>query len=697
LANSYLVEPDLRRWVWALGLGLVALIGGVLWATGVSAFPLILVALVAGGLGLAQFSSLRLGFLGALAVLLGGYAVLLRFTMVIPWGLAAIGGLALLLMALAGMAVLLRGSGQTGAFAPLALPTRRVAVGGAVLLGLALLVTIVAIPAANSRGYGPVWAMHNDAVIQMLKARVQLAADGFDTTHALNSSPLTSALVALAAAVGRIRVASPDQFLQNDALRLAETWGLLTLASSALAGWLVPALGQRQQRGLRSEGPEPEELQPIEQPGLEQPQLDLPDLQSGTPHRSANPLLIGGALIAAAMPLTWYFSGFSFAFGFMNSTLSLVILLLAWAIWLELPERGSVLGAGLLSLTTVAMLATWAPLALLPAGLTLIALWRALPSRQLSPTPKYQWWLWLLAALPVPLYGLLVTVPDFGRQGEGLAVQGGIPPLPLSHLILAAVLAAVGLAAYGLVTRDFRLALGLIAVLLAGAAVLTVLIQLNLRAGLPGWGYYPYKGAWAIAGLLLIIGATALFAALVRLSWPAWTRWVGAAAVSVVAVLLMRQYLFQPLNVRNFFAPVEIARSRGFADGPWRANILFDSYRDDELTILAIEDARWMVQDQIVPGDGRADQFANFWLLQIHPGAGLPGGPQEVMGRFAYTLDPRVPQHFCDAVATWGKPTTVITTNADFGSQVLGLCPELPITIEVSEPRWAGNPFAQVG
>lgn len=699
MAVTYAVESDnqtapQRPMWWALLLGLSGLAAGLIWVTGISAFPLVLVATAAAGLGLAQVSSLRLGFTGALAVVLGGYSILLHFTMAIPWGLAAIGGVSLLALVGAGIAALIRTPNPV-------LPSRRAAIVGIALTLLALILTVWFIPWRTARGAGPVWAMHNDAVVQMIKTHVQISADGFDTSSALNPSPLPSALIAVAAAVGRIRLTNPNQALENDVLRLAELWGLLILATSALAAWIAWRMATRQARHITNLQPIPD-VSPLELAVLPD------DVPAPGPAWSRRWLPILGTIIAALLPFTWYFAGFAFAYGFLNSTLSLVLLLLAWAIWLELPDSPPVLVAALLSLVTVAMLATWAPVALITAGLTLLALWKGLRANlaiagragaggqawaddALFPNrPAWNWVAWVVAALPVPLYGLFVTIPDFNQQGEALAVAEGIAVIPLYHVLLVGIFAAVAIALYAWASRDSQPIWGMLIVIVTSGILVGFLVHLNTRVGFPGWGYYPVKAAWAVTSLLIIIGIAALFGALLHWRLPALGQGAGMALVTVLSVLIMRQYLWEPLRVVNFFAPVEVLRNSGFAAGPWRANILFDAYRHDQLTILQLEEPRWMVADQIVPGDGRADRFANFWLLQIHPGAGLPGGPEEVARGFAYTLDPRSPEGICAAVETWGQPTTVLTADPNLEALLVTSCPEAPITVEMFNPPWHG-------
>jgi hypothetical protein len=392
-------------------------------------------------------------------------------------------------------------------------------------------------------------------------------------------------------------------------------------------------------------------------------------------------------LALAALPLTWYFAGLAFAFGFFNSTVTLVILLVAWCLWLAQDEAPPLLVAGLLSLTTVALLATWAPVAVIPAGLTILVLFRALRLILAAPSVR-GWLLWVLVALPVPLYGLLVTLQDFGEQGDALAVEGGIPPMRTSHLFLVAGFATLVVLARCWQVRQWRLLGGLVTVLAASVALLAVLVFLNTRVGMPGWGYYPIKAAWAVTSLLLLVGLSTLFAVLLDLKIYGVLQALGGMVGLVLVGVLMLQYSYQPVGVRNFLAPIEVLRSSGPASGPWRANILFDSYRRDHLTILALEDARWMVPDQVVPGDGRADRTANFWLLQVHPGAGLPGSEVNDMRIHAYTLDPRSVPGICATMRDWNQPVEVLTVDWHLEQELRDYCPDLTFTVKVEQPSW---------
>jgi len=715
-----------RSPIW-LSILLAAVLAAILWFTGISAFPLILAALIVFGLGLAQFGTLPLGILSALAFLLGGYAVVLRFAAHLGLGLAGIGGIGLLLLVSAGLAVLLTRR------KPLILPSRRAVLWSAALLVVALIATVVWVPFRNSVGVGPAWAMHNDAVIQMIKAQAIMLSDGLDYAVTPNSSPLTAALVAMVAAAGRAGIGDPNRFLENDVLRMAELWGLLVLASSVLAGWITwrtITLRHRSDGGFDGRF-------------AAQPTNNGNSLR----HRAGRTLLpIIAALIAAALPLTWYFAGFAFAFGFLNYSLALVILLLTWALWLELPNNPPVLVAAALSATGVALLATWAPLALIAAALAILALVRALRNLIPTPPPRTSGWIALaLATIPIPLYALLVTIPDFGLHGDALAVEGGISPLPISHLVGVVAFTIIGIVLLSLRTANWLLPGGLAAVLGAGAIAIGFLVLLNTRADLPGWGYYPIKAAWTATSLLLIIAVAAWFGALftwtspvmddaaavitddaepanspadnyIYDSYPAVDyaaetitapstvvpqskryltpiRWAGLALITLSSLAIMRQYTLGPLTLGNAVAPLQVLRSTGYAAGPWRANILFDSYREDRLTLLAIEDARWMIADQVIPGDGRADQFANFWLLQVNPGAGVPGGWQNDIRTFAYTLDPRSPEQICEVAERWESvsgtttPTEVFTVDATLPDRLAQVC-STSVIVTVADPAW---------
>ncbi|MCL1801315.1 MAG: hypothetical protein FWG25_08155 [Promicromonosporaceae bacterium] len=716
---------------WLIGLAVLAAAALVIWFLGLSAFPLVIVVAVALALVLTQFSSPLVGISGALLLLLGSYAVWIRLVYYFPVGLPVSGAVTLIAALVICLLLLAR-------MADPWLPSRGATIAGAVVLGLALLATVVFIPWRSAQGAAPIWAMHNDATIQVMKAFPQIDDGGLNTAFRPNSSPLTSALLAMAAAVGRLRVANLDQLFENDILRAAEYWGLMIFTTMLLAGLIAWRATAR-------------------------PQADSTGFAVAPANRGRTSRLIFRILAIACvtlLPLTWYFAGLALTFGFYNSTLALIILLAAWAIWREGPEAPPLLTAFLLGMGGVAMLATWAPIALIPAALAILTLYRALRLTLVAQNRR-SWLLLIGAALPIPLYGLFITVFDFMREGEALGAYGGIPAISLNHVFLVVLVTSLVVILRAIGNGVWWNVLGTGLVIFSGLSAVAFLAFLNLRSGVSLWGYYPIKAAWTVTSLVIIIGLTealgwvldrpyrypesateatagpALYqnpglsfagsdsmmanpvllderpifnspalsiedfpfegqesageqqriqsSSLSPTTQPArgsaWVTGLSLALTASLAFGFMLQYQYAPINLSNFFTPLEILRSTGPALGPERANVVFDVYRNEQATIVARFENQWNVIDRITPGDGRTDRFANLWLLQV-----LSTDGADPIRPFAYFLNTYDAGEICAAVATWEQPVIVVTDDWELPYQLEAQCPLADLTVDLRLP-----------
>ena len=687
---------------WLIGLAVLAAAALVIWFLGLSAFPLVIVVAVALALVLTQFSSPLVGISGALLLLLGSYAVWIRLVYYFPVGLPVSGAVTLIAALVICLLLLAR-------MADPWLPSRGATIAGAVVLGLALLATVVFIPWRSAQGAAPIWAMHNDATIQVMKAFPQIDDGGLNTAFRPNSSPLTSALLAMAAAVGRLRVANLDQLFENDILRAAEYWGLMIFTTMLLAGLIAWRATAR-------------------------PQADSTGFAVAPANRGRTSRLIFRILAIACvtlLPLTWYFAGLALTFGFYNSTLALIILLAAWAIWREGPEAPPLLTAFLLGMGGVAMLATWAPIALIPAALAILTLYRALRLTLVAQNRR-SWLLLIGAALPIPLYGLFITVFDFMREGEALGAYGGIPAISLNHVFLVVLVTSLVVILRALRNGVWWNVLGVGLVIFSGLSAVAFLAFLNFMSGVSLWGYYPIKAAWTVTSLVIIIGLTealgwvldrpygnrlmATEAAIVPALYlensaqltdgstqpiedptlalenpvvsettpvrgSAWVTGLSLALTASLAFGFMLQYQYAPINLSNFFTPLEILRSTGPALGPERANVVFDVYRNEQATIVARFENQWNVIDRITPGDGRTDRFANLWLLQV-----LSTDGADPIRPFAYFLNTYDAGEICAAVATWEQPVIVVTDDWELPYQLEAQCPLADLTVDLRLP-----------
>lgn len=596
---------------WVLVLGATTAFGVVCWSTGLSPWPLVVVVIVVTTLLIGQWSSWPFAFAGSFIVILALFSVLLRIA---PWS-----GLPLSISM--GGALLL---GAVGAIVALArvrvprLPTRREVLVVAPAIAVPVVIVVVGGPIAAALGSGPTWAMRNDAVWNLVTARLIIDDGGLRVDQHPNSSPLTGGLIATAASPGRSAI-GPTDLLEHDASSAAELWLLVVLAGAALAGLV----------GLR------------------------------TTHSATRALRITAAVATAVIPVTWFVVGFAFQFGFYNSSIAVLLLLASWLAWLE-TRVAPILGSAMLSLATVAMLATWAPLAAIPGALAIVALASRLSSRRREGRRTGLWW--VIAAAPVPIYVAVVTLPDLRRDGAALAVEGGIQPLAPTHVLLVIAAASVIVVFHALRARSPHLLIGYGVVVASGVLGIGYLVWQRLQST-TYWGYYPIKMSWMLCSLLLVILTAALLAEVAAFR--------GRRGASLLAVgssgLLVAALMAQTPPIESHPLPfVDIVAGTGVAYSPADAKTLFD----------VSEDGQRVLASRLV--DQRTDGFLNLWLLQLESDSA-----QDPIRGFAYVLDSSDAGQVCEAIRTWGGDVEVKTSDAGLDDDLRAICAEAEFRVVV--------------
>lgn len=542
------IPVDRRRAIWAAVIAAVLIAGGLLYWSG--ATPWILLAGAAGAsvVLVAQRASWFFA-LGATPILfLTGAVLCSRVSPFIGLSLADSTGICLAIIGLAAVAfVVLRPEVRLPELRPtgLVLP--------ALLVPVAALILIAVQGFRGALGYS--WAMHDDAVWNVVTARWLIEDRGVVTSLHSNPSPMTPLTIALAMASGR----HEPLLLLHDVSRAGELWIVLAATSSALAGFIA----------LR--------------------------VIPGSRSRILSAL---GALAAAAVPLAWSAFGYALEFGFYNATISLVLLFACWLCWLELP-RSSELGMGALAVAAVGLLANWGPLAVIPAALFALEFVKLLRSRR----TKRSFIVACASALAVLAYLLLFTLPDLLSQSSAFTADGNIfpaTPLQVLAIIIVSLLAIVGCA---IAVRSVRTLLGVGSVVVGSSVALTYLI-LQRRNESP-WGYYPIKFTWLLSSVLLTIAIGVVFGLAARIA-----RWLVVPALLAACGLLAGvawqmgpRYL--PVKA-NVFPLVNIAMgTSGVAHLDPAANVLLHLPSHTRTTIAV----------QLVSSE--YDRFMNSWLLQL--------------------------------------------------------------------------------
>ncbi len=394
------------------------------------------------GARLAAVATMSGGLISLVAVMILSSAVGLPVA-------AAQGGLAVLL-AVSGAAIcvvhrarLRRPSGATlAAWLPATLGS---------LVWLVVVGAARAVPGASAVG----WAMNGDAFNNLYYARRVIATNGLQIGGDQNPVPMPSALLSLAFAPFGPD-ASVGTHLERDVVGMAVIWTALLAVGAVVMGAVVASL--------------------------------VP------PDRIRTTAVVSA--LGSLLTLTWFVAGLPMQWGYINVHVALPLALGCWLAFRESARRpvGSLV---VLCLVAVALLATWSPLVVIPAGVGAavvvvhIRMLRSLPTRDALP---------LVAS--VGLVGVWVaasTVPALVSQSGVLAVEGhGFPAMWPS---LIAALALVCVAGW----RTERV--GSLAV--AGSAVVGSGVMLFLaRAQVdPITSYYPSKFSWLMT---VVVGAVAL-------------------------------------------------------------------------------------------------------------------------------------------------------------------------------------------
>ena len=604
------------RIAWIASAAFLLAIGLLLFVFGITPWIAPIAVLFCLFLAIGQRTSWPFAIAASVIVEIALIALIVRFTPSLGLGLVA------------GAAIILGLLGAAGLVAFAVVPSPRVIGGRALKVGLPIIVipvALVVVVAARSVNAGDLeWAMHNDAVWNLISTRLIVADGGLDAIEHPNASPLTAGLLAVAIAVGRDAVA-PADLLRHDVARVAVFWLLASLGAALLAALI----------GARS-------------------------VHGGT--RTAR---IIGAGIVGSIPLTWFVFGFASQFGFYNATVTVLLLLASWLAWLE-ARVAPIAATATLSLATVALLATWAPLAIIPFALAAMAIVSRMASLRRSRTGVRQWSVPILAVLPVPLYVLFVTLPDLRRDGAALAVDGGIMDLG-PGVLLAIMSVTVAVAILNAVQRNQSHQLfGVLALCGGAVAAGAYLVAQRAGAGASLWGYYPVKFAWLFASLLIVVLAAALAGEMAGLRGrPIAASGVAAVALAVPVSLML---LVPPPTqlFHSLLTPVAIATTSGVAAGSPAARALFDLAEPGRPTIA--------VDYLGAPGD----TFLNSWLLQLESTSAA-----DPIRLYSYILDPENPAQACEAATVWDREVRIVTSSERTADELAELCTDAAVVIEV--------------
>jgi hypothetical protein len=370
------------------------------------------------------------------------------------------------------------------------------------------------------------------------------------------------------------------------------------------------------------------------------------------------------SICAGLLPYTWFFSGFAFFFGFYNASIAVLVLLACWQIWLQAQARPE-LSLLLLTMGSVVMLATWAPLVVITGALSI-----ALVLRQ-------GWRFWLLAG-PLRIASLLCTglipiayfalfsLADLRREGAALSVDGGI--FELSPYLLVALPLLISLATLTrwqqkLSQQSFW---GVIAIVLGAGTALGYLIWQRKDVS-QLWGYYPVKFSWLVATLLVVVLLTVL------VQWVDFSRLslfqASASLLTIGAVVGALMLMAKPLGITEIFSPTAVIFSKGVGVNDTVVT---------EISSLAAENN--LVVAVGYEKSPQQDLFMNNWLLQLPVDR-----PDSQQRWFSYYLDGADLALVCKAGDELNQPITVITRESHIETQLDQLCNNENISVRVIE------------
>lgn len=488
--------------------------------------------------------------------------------------------------------------------------------------GLALLV--IALQSRASDTFA--WAMNEDAVWNTVTARYILSDQGFVPSLHPHSAPITPNLMAVAMSFGR-NAHNSTTLLASDTQNIGVLWLLLTAALSVLGLLIAVSL--------------------------------IPDSQKY--------LQFSFGFVGALAPWLWGISGWIFALGYVNASVSMVILMALWAVWVY--SRGQYIFVFTACASAgIALLATWAPLASIPCGLLVVGAIRFAQMKQndsaQSRSRRVKHLLALIiASSSILLYAVIVSLKDISREKSALSFDGGMFNFHWWHFVLLIFIAGTCAIAFILKFPPLRMiAWGAAAILISSLVSLAYL--LFQRRGVESlWGYYPAKMSWIVSSVLLFLVVS--FVGFIASQILGRMKRVGFIALSSLLVS-SSLFMVKPPSIVDIFAPVNMLFSTGIAQN----DVLIP-----ELSAMAGQDTLNVVFDL---NTVEQDRFENMWLLQLPSIRG-----DDPLRSYAYYLSRDAPAGLCEIDQLNSGGTRVHTRNSQLESQLDSICPQNSITVQL--------------
>ena len=514
-------------------------------------------------------------------------------------------------------------------------PRRHIPPWSGVALGPIVWATGVA-TATIRLGHLPLsWAMGGDASNNVVFARQVVVANGIRAVGDPNWIPLPHVLISLFMAPGRAG-AAPGPLLLHDLDAFTLTWAFLVAVTCITAGALTFGVAR---------------------------------VVAATRPRVLVAASAGGSLL----PLTWFFSGYPIAFGFVNAHVALALVLAAFGAYLG-AGRTPGMATGALSLNATLMLATWSPLVVVPGGLLVAVILRR--HRDLRRSRGVEKALIISALGVLVLYFGAVELPivmgSTGLLGSGGGFLGfprwGMPLLGFTAVAVSLIVRSRSGAklTIGVVTTVCCLAAGLGAVLVLGGH------------GLLAWTYYPHKFAW-LGELMLVTLLTGLAPGLI----PVRVR--ERSAVVLYAGLLVAVFVGLGGAVRS---PLAVLAKSNLGSSPVAFIALHGDGGNRDALPQAIADLTRPDELRLLWRSGEAvENDADFWTLNLRAGAIADEMTPEdnyTLRLLGYFPDHTGAEGLCTARTLGGIPVLAVTRDTSLSEEVHNQCPDLDgIRVEV--------------
>jgi hypothetical protein len=488
------------------------------------------------------------------------------------------------------------------------------------VLWLAAQVASYALPAFDRLN----WVMRNDAVNNLMFARISLHDGGIPVGSLENPAPLPAGLLALSLAPGRASIPGA-RLLEHDLLATSWTWGglimIVCIASGATAGSIALRAGARRWVATSS------------------------------------------AAAGSLMVLSWFFTGYPIEYGFLNTHVALPVLLAVVLMCLH-AARAPWLALSGIAMGATVMLAVWSPLVVIPLAVglaTMVANWRRLRRTRGWPLAAL-----VAAALQLLIYGICVSMPSFLAQKQALSGAGGIfdPGKWVIFALGAAVIVAAIFLFRNLMSPEF---LSLSFLVIGGWAGLGVLLFVSRRAPDP-WTYYPIKFAW-LASLVYLVMLLGLIVALIDRYFR--RRTLRAFGMSVLAGLLAVLVLWTPFIATSHVSmnPVDrLLRSQTLERFPTIAKYILAYTNPDTPEVM------WQSNFDI-------EAEVNIWLIQLWAYSDNEDAELRVLAYTSYS--DRSPQMLCRIADLAGPKLVVHTANPMLEQDLRRACPSTRARIVV--------------